>query len=132
MARGIQSVKSWHGFSFLEEPTFFPITLFFSSLLFLLPYFTLLFSPLFFCPPLISSPFPLPSFPFSFSYSFPNPFIHPHSFFPFFPSLFPSPFCCFSFLHLFYSPGCFPPYPLLSLSHVYVCLFSLSPFNQIK
>ena len=71
------------------------------------------FFPSFFCPPLIfSSPFPLPSFLFSFYYSFP---VHFLSFFtscfplsaPFL-SLFP-PFIIFSWF--------LPPFPLLSLSH---------------
>ena len=56
---------------------------FFLSLSFFSPlHFSLLFFSSFFCPPLISSsPFPLPSFLFSFSYSFPIHFLFLVSFF---------------------------------------------------
>ena len=54
----------------LPDPNFFPITLF----LFFPSFFpSLRFSPPFFC--VLLSPFPLPSFLFSFSYSFPIPFL---------------------------------------------------------
>ena len=81
--------KSWHGFNPYQISIFFPITLFFS------------FFPSCFCPPLISSsPFPLPSFLHSCSYSLSIPFLSFSSscflFFFTFLLLF-SPFCCFSF-----------------------------------
>ena len=107
----------------LEEPTFSP-SLFFSSLFFLPFFFSLLF--------LSSSNFFLPPFscflPFFFLLFF------SHSFYSssFFPPAFSSYFCCFLFslssLYLF--SWLLPPYPLLSLSHVYICLFSFSPINH--
>ena len=118
----------------LEEPTLF-LSLFSSFF----PSFTLLFSPPFFilfCPPLMSSShFPLPSFlPFFFLLLFSHSFSPSSNFFFlyffFFCFLFPLSFF-FPFLLLFFSlssiyyyPG--PPFPLLSLSHVYVC-FPSSP-----
>ena len=77
---------------YLPDPNFIPILFFFFSL----------FGSFFFlfCPPLT---FPLPSFFFSFSYSFPIPFLLLVSFFS-------SPFCCFSFslssLSSFLPPPC--------------------------
>ena len=102
------SVHQWDPGSFF---LFFSLLFFFS--LPLCPRLAFLFFPSFFCPPPISSsPFPLPSFLFSFYYSFPMRFL---SFFtscfplsaPFL-SLFP-PFILFSWF--------LPPFPLLSLSH---------------
>ena len=89
-----------------------------------------------FCPSLICSS-AFPCFPFfSFCYSFPIPFLPPHSFSsiifsflcPFFPLYFSYPFCCFSFLSFlpsFYSPGFFLLFP----SSPFLVVFSFLPFN---
>ena len=98
----------WRAFFFL-----FPSSFFFSSPL--SPRLAFLFFPSFFCPPLISSsPFPLPSYLFSFYYSFPIR--------SFFFLLLVSPFLLLfflSFLHLFY----FSDFFLLFLSSHYLILF---------
>ena len=60
------SFKSWHGFNPYKIPIFFPITLFLSSLLF--SFFCTSFFSFFLSSLLSSSPFPPPSFLFSFSY----------------------------------------------------------------
>ena len=95
---------------------FFPFSFFFSSPL--SPRLAFLFFPSFFCPPLISSsPFPLPSFLFSFYYSFPIRFL---SFL-----LLVSPFLLLfflSFLPLFY----FPDFFLLFLSFLFLIFFLCS------
>ena len=92
---------------------FFPLLFFFSPPL--SPRLAFLFFPSFFCPPLIcSSPFPLPSFLFSFYYSFPIRFL---SFL-----LLVSPFLLLfflSFLPLFY----FLDFFLLFLSSLFLILF---------
>ena len=110
------SVHQWDPGSILWRAFFF---LFFSLLFFLSPPLSprlaFLFFPSFFCPPLISSsPSPLPSFLFSFYYSFPIRFL---SFL-----LFVSPFLLLfflSFLPLFY----FPDFFLLFLSSLFLILF---------
>ena len=111
----IVSVHQWDPRSILWRAFFFP-PLFFSPPL--SPRLAFLFFPSFFCPPLISSsPFPLPSFLFSFYYSFPIRFL---SFL-----LLVSPFCCFSF-SLSYLSFIFlilPPFPPLSLSHSFCFCF---------
>ena len=100
---GFDSVES---FFFL----FFSLLFFFSPPL--SPRLAFLFFPSFFCPPLISSsPFPLPSFLFSFYYSFPIRFL-----------LLVSPFLLLfilSFLPLLY----FPDFFLLFLSSLFLILF---------
>ena len=104
---GFDSVESFFFF-------FFPSFFFFSSPL--SPRLAFLFFPSFFCPPLISSsPFPLPSFLFSFYYSFT---IHCFLFL-----LLVSPFLLLfflSFLPLFY----FPDFFLLFLSSLFLIVFS--------
>ena len=99
------------------------------------------FFPLVFHPFLSSSNFFLPLFPSFPSFFFLLFFYHPFSylilFLPlfylsFFPSLFSSPFCCFSFLsflHSFYSSGCFLLSPS-SLFLMFMLLFSFSHFNH--
>ena len=83
----------------------------------------------FFCPPLIFFlPFsPLPSFLFSFSYSFPIPFLPPHSFSS--SLVFSSLFCCFfpPFI-LFYFPGFFLISPSSLFLVVFVLFFPSRPF----
>ena len=113
---GFDSVESFF-FFFFFFPFFFPPPL--------TPRLAFLFFPSFFCPPLISSsPFPLPSFLFSFYYSFPIRFL---SFL-----LLVSPFLLnffLSFLPLFY----FPEFFLLFLSSLFLIffafVFSFSPLN---
>ena len=102
------------GFDSVESFFFFCPSSFFSLPLLALD-LHFFFSPPFFCPPLISSsPFPLPSFLFSFYYSFPIRFL---SFL-----LLVSPFLLLfflSFLPLFY----FPHFFLLFLSSLFLILF---------
>ena len=88
--------KSWHGFSPYKIQIYFPITHFFSSLLFPLLCASFFLPLLFFGPPLIStSPFPL----FFLS--------------PCFPFFLPRSAAFFlSFLPLFYSPDFFLLFPL--------------------
>ena len=115
-------LQSWHGLNPWQS-TLFPITLFFLPFiysLFCTSFFFFLLVSSFFGPLIYFSSFPLPSFLFAFSYSFPIPFLPPHSvsssmlsflipvvFFPFhlvFFPLFPT-FILFSwFLPFFFSP----------------------------
>ena len=81
--------------------------------------------------------FPLPSFPFSFSYSFPIPFFILILFLPlffFFVSFFPLFFLplsvafLFSLSSIYYSPDCFLLFP----SSLFPMLFFFSPFNHFS
>ena len=116
---------------------FFPSYRSLSFLPFCFPSFALLFFPLLFCPPLISSsPFLLPSSLLSFSYSILFPFL---SFFFTSCFLFFFPFLLLfflSFLPLFYSPDFFLLYPSSLFLIVFVFVFSfslkfLSCFNSL-
>ena len=107
------SVHQWDPGSILWRAFFFFFLFFFSPPL--SPRLAFLFFPSFFCPPLISSsPFPLPSFLFSFYYSFP---IHFLSFL-----LLVSPFLLLFFLS-FHTLFYFPDFFLLFLSSLFLILF---------
>ena len=115
-------LQSWHGLNPWQSTLFSDHSFF--SFLHLFPllhfFFFFLLVSSFFGPLIYFSPFPLPSFLFAFSYSFPIPFLPPHSvsssmlsflipvvFFPFYLVFFPlfPPFILFSrFLPFFFPP----------------------------
>ena len=109
-------VRSSVGPGFDSVESFFFFLLFFFSPP-LSPRLAILFFPSFFCPPLISSShFPLPSFLFSFYYSFPIRFL---SFL-----LLVSSFLLL-FFHCFLPLFSFPDFFLLFLSSLFLILFFL-------
>ena len=107
-------------------PGFDSVESFFLSLLFffsspLSPRLAFLFFPSFFCPLISSSPFPLPSFLFSFYYHFPIRLLS------FFTSCFPISAPFLSFLPLYY----FPDFFLSSLlSHSFFLFSFFSSLTQ--